>query len=100
MNTASISTTNISYVDRGAGVPVLLVHGFPLDHTMWAAQVNALADHCRVIAPDLRGFGKTPLAPGDAERGVSMERYADALAVFLDALAIREPIVLVGFSMG
>jgi pimeloyl-ACP methyl ester carboxylesterase len=100
MNTLTLSTTTIHYVDRGRGLPVVLVHGFPLDHTMWSAQIDALASRVRVIAPDLRGFGRSPLAPGDESRGVSMERYADDLAELLDALAIREPIVLVGFSMG
>jgi pimeloyl-ACP methyl ester carboxylesterase len=100
MHTATLSTTTVRYLDRGAGRPVLLVHGFPLDHTMWAAQIDALASRARVIAPDLRGFGQSPLAPGDEARGVSMERYADDLAELLEALAIREPIVLAGFSMG
>jgi pimeloyl-ACP methyl ester carboxylesterase len=100
METAALSTTNMAYVDRGAGLSVLLVHGFPLDHTMWAAQIDALSGRSRVIAPDLRGFGRTPLAAGDAERGISMEQYADDLVELLDALSIREPIVLVGFSMG
>jgi pimeloyl-ACP methyl ester carboxylesterase len=100
MKTAALSKTNMAYVDEGSGAPVLLVHGFPLDHTMWDAQIAALAQQSRVIAPDLRGFGQTPLAPGDAERGISMEAYADDLAELLDALAIHEPIVLVGFSMG
>jgi pimeloyl-ACP methyl ester carboxylesterase len=81
-------------------VPVLLVHGFPLDHTMWDAQIEALSATARVIAPDLRGFGQTPLLAGDGERGITMERYADDLAELLDALAVREPVVLVGFSMG
>jgi pimeloyl-ACP methyl ester carboxylesterase len=53
-----------------------------------------------VIAPDLRGFGQSPLGDADPQSGVSMERYADDLAELLDALAIRESIVLVGFSMG
>jgi pimeloyl-ACP methyl ester carboxylesterase len=100
MNTAALSTTRMAYVDRGAGMPVLLVHGFPLDHTMWTAQIAALSRQARVIAPDLRGFGETPLAPGDAERGLSMEAYADDLVELLDTIAVREPIVLVGFSMG
>jgi pimeloyl-ACP methyl ester carboxylesterase len=39
----------MSYVDRGAGVPVLLVHGFPLDHTMWAAQIDALAGAAWIV---------------------------------------------------
>jgi pimeloyl-ACP methyl ester carboxylesterase len=100
MKTASLVATTISYVERGAGAPVLLVHGFPLDHTMWAAQIEALAATARVIAPDLRGFGQTPLGSIDLSRGVTMERYADDLIELLDVLAIREPVVLCGFSMG
>jgi pimeloyl-ACP methyl ester carboxylesterase len=100
MKTAQLSQTKIAYVDEGRGLPILLVHGFPLDHSMWEAQIAVLSPHSRVIAPDLRGFGGTPLAPGDAERGVSMEAYADDLIELLAALAIREPVVLVGFSMG
>jgi pimeloyl-ACP methyl ester carboxylesterase len=100
MQRAALSTVELAYVDRGAGTPVVLVHGFPLDHTMWAAQIDALADKCRVIAPDLRGFGQSTLGNADLERGIWMEQYADDLAELLDVLAIREPIVLVGFSMG
>ncbi|MCI0492920.1 MAG: alpha/beta hydrolase [Planctomycetes bacterium] len=100
MKSATISTTNIAYVDRGNGSPVLLVHGFPLDHTMWRAQIEALADRCRVLAPDLRGFGRTPLGKTDASSGIAMEQYADDLAEFLDAIGIDEPVVLSGFSMG
>ncbi len=100
MQCAALSSVELAYVDCGAGTPVLLVHGFPLDHTMWNAQIEALADHCRVIASDLRGFGQSSLGDADPKVGVSMERYADDLLEFLDALAIREPIVLVGFSMG
>ncbi|HEY3391115.1 MAG TPA: alpha/beta fold hydrolase [Lacipirellulaceae bacterium] len=100
MQRAALSTVELAYVDGGTGLPVLLVHGFPLDHTMWNAQIEALADRCRVIAPDLRGFGQSPLGDADPNVGVSMERYADDLVELLDSLAIREPIVLVGFSMG
>lgn len=100
MKTATLTSTEMTYVDRGSGLPVLLVHGFPLDHTMWSAQIDALADGVRVIAPDLRGFGRTPLGQVDPSRGISMQQYADELAELLDALAIREPIVLAGFSMG
>ena len=54
----------------------MLLHGFPLDHAMWDAQIAELQTHFRVIAPDLRGFGASQLADGDAEDGVGMERYA------------------------
>ncbi|MGD9636121.1 MAG: alpha/beta fold hydrolase [Pirellulales bacterium] len=100
MKTANLSKTRMAYVEEGDGIPVLLVHGFPLDHTMWDPQIAALAPHARVIAPDLRGFGATPPAAGDAERGVSMEDHANDLNELLDALGIREPIVLAGLSMG
>jgi pimeloyl-ACP methyl ester carboxylesterase len=53
-----------------------------------------------VIAPDLRGFGRSSLGNADLARGVSMERYADDIAEMLDAIAIRGTVVLVGFSMG
>src|SRR3954453_20325275 len=90
----------IAYVDRGNGTPILLVHGFPLDHTMWSDQIGAVAEVARVIAPDLRGFGDSPLGEVDPLRGISMEEYADELVELLDALAIHEPIILAGFSMG
>jgi 3-oxoadipate enol-lactonase len=100
MNTIAISTGDLAYIDHGRGQPVLLIHGFPLDHTMWNAQIEALAEHVRVIAPDVRGFGQSPLGDVDPQRGISMEQYADELAELLDALNIDEPIVLAGFSMG
>lgn len=102
MKTAKISTGELAYIDRGAGQPVVLIHGFPLDHTMWGAQIEVLSNRSRVIAPDLRGFGNSPLASADPQHGIPMERYADDLAELLDALqpAIDKPVVLVGFSMG
>jgi 3-oxoadipate enol-lactonase len=100
MNHIVLKRGELAYVDFGQGPPILLVHGFPLDHSMWNAQIEALAAGCRVIAPDLRGFGQTPLGEVDPQRGLTMEQYADELAELLDALGIREPIALAGFSMG
>jgi pimeloyl-ACP methyl ester carboxylesterase len=82
--------------DTGRGAPLLLVHGFPLDHRMWREQVAELSGRFRVIAPDLRGFGASPAA-GDT---ASMEQYADDLAALLDALDVREPVAFCGLSMG
>ncbi len=100
MKTISLSTADISYIDQGTGAPILLIHGFPLDHTMWDAQISVLAEKYRVIAPDLRGFGESSLGTIDPAKGISMEQYADDLAELLDKLGVSEPIVLVGFSMG
>nr|HPM85389.1 alpha/beta hydrolase [Candidatus Anammoximicrobium sp.] len=87
---------NLNVVESGAGLPVLLVHGFPLDHTMWQPQLEALAGEAHVVAPDLRGFGASD-AGGET---VSMEDYADDLAALLDARTIQEPVVFCGLSMG
>jgi pimeloyl-ACP methyl ester carboxylesterase len=86
----------LNVVEAGAGPPLLLVHGFPLDHTMWESQIGELAGDARVVAPDLRGFGASD-AGGDI---VSMEDFADDLAALLDALAVKEPLVFCGLSMG
>jgi pimeloyl-ACP methyl ester carboxylesterase len=63
---------------------------------MWDGQIPALRQTCRVIAPDLRGFGKSGATPGK----VTVEQHAADLAAMLDALAVAEPVVLVGLSMG
>ena len=83
-------------VERGRGMPIVLVHGFPLDHSMWNAQIAALGERWHVIAPDLRGFGTSQVIAGTA----TMDAMADDLAALLDALAIDEPVVVVGLSMG
>ncbi len=86
----------MAYEDTGGnGIPLVLVHGFPLDRTLWSAQINALSEVARVIAPDLRGFGESQM-PGGA---VTMETYADDVRALLDALGIKST-VMAGLSMG
>lgn len=96
MQTVHVEGSDLKVLDRGSGSPVLLVHGFPLDHTMWQAQIEALSPTHRVIAPDQRGFGGSTATPGT----VSMERFADDLNEVLTALGIDEPVTLCGLSMG
>src|SRR5262245_10100046 len=86
----------LALVDRGRGRPLVLLHGFPLDHSMWNAQIEHFSTKFRVIVPDLRGFGASQVVPGAS----SMEQMADDVSAMLAALAVREPIVLVGLSMG
>jgi len=86
----------LATVDEGQGPPVLLVHAFPLNHSMWDAQAAALASRWRVIVPDLRGFGQSQVSEGT----VTMEQFADDLAGLLDELGVGEPIVFCGLSMG
>jgi 3-oxoadipate enol-lactonase len=96
MPDVSLADTSIYVVDRGRGAPLLLVHGFPLDHTMWQRQIDDLAADYRVIAPDLRGFGQSGVTAGT----VSMQQMADDLAAVLDRLGVAEPVALCGLSMG
>ena len=96
MKSIAANGTELYYDDRGAGSPLLLMHGFPLDHSMWA-DLRLDGDAVfRLIAPDLRGFGNSP-ARGET---TSMELFADDLAGLLDSLEIDEPSVVCGLSMG
>ncbi|MDP3775910.1 MAG: alpha/beta fold hydrolase [Gemmatimonadales bacterium] len=79
---------------RGDGPALLLIHGYPLDRSIWAHQVATLAGWRR-IAPDLRGLG---LSDAPAE-GYSMAAYADDLARLLDRLRIDKA-VIAGLSLG
>jgi 3-oxoadipate enol-lactonase len=84
----------LAYDEAGSGTPLLLVHGWPLDRSMWRGQLGGLATHARVLAPDLRGFGGSSVrAP------FSIDQYADDLAAFLDALGLAQAVVC-GLSMG
>ncbi|PWI16803.1 alpha/beta hydrolase [Streptomyces sp. Act143] len=75
--------------------PLVLVHGHPFDHTMWAPQIEAFAGTRRVIAPDLRGYGTSPVLPGVTE----FPDFARDIAALLDELGITDA-VLAGLSMG
>ncbi|MEV4833619.1 alpha/beta fold hydrolase [Nonomuraea sp. NPDC049486] len=79
----------------GTGLPVVLLHAFPLSSAMWLAQREGLARACRVITPDLRGFGGSRL--GDDEP--SLDLMADDVARVLDGEGV-ERAVIGGLSMG
>ncbi len=79
---------------RGTGIPCVLLHGFPLDHSMWREQ-EPLAEHLRLIVPDLRGFGGSAGAVME-----SVESLADDVPALLDALHVGGPAVICGLSMG
>ena len=86
-----VDNTEIAYDDVGTvktGYPLVLLHGFPLNRTMWEPQVSAFAAESRCIAIDARGFGEsTPNPP------FRMDRYADDVVGVLDALGIERAVV-------
>jgi pimeloyl-ACP methyl ester carboxylesterase len=95
---ASVNGVQLAYSDSGSGSPVvLLVHGFPLNRSMWDPQLGALRSVARVIAPDLRGFGASEHGPNGP---LTMDQHADDLAALLSVLEVTEPVVVCGLSMG
>lgn len=84
------------YEDQGAGQPVVLIHGYPLDGHSWERQTPALlaAGH-RVITYDRRGFGQS----SKVGSGYDYDTFAADLNTLLETLDLRD-VVLVGFSMG
>ena len=83
------------YLERGAGEPVILLHGFFYDSYLWSENIDALARHFKVYAMDLWGSGYSTREPLD----YGYDLYADQLLQFLNALGI-ERASLVGQSMG
>ena len=78
---------------QGDGHPILFIHGFPFDRTMWRPLMATLTGWRR-IAPDLRGLGLS-----DVPESYSMAEYADDLAALMDALHVPQAVVC-GLSMG
>ncbi|MCK6500402.1 MAG: alpha/beta fold hydrolase, partial [Nitrospira sp.] len=85
----------LAYDDQGTGLPVVFLHAFPLNRSMWRPQITALSARFRTISVDLRGHGESD-APLWA---FTLEQYADDVAALLDHLSIDRA-VLVGLSMG
>lgn len=81
--------------DTGSGPPILWVHGFPFDHTMWQCQYEEINEY-RSVAVDLRGFGGSPSA-GDT---FSLADWADDLKQVVKEQIGDEPFVYAGLSMG
>jgi peroxiredoxin len=86
----------LHYTDRGAGQPVILIHGYPLDGASWEKQEDRLLDAgYRVITYDRRGFGRS----SKPSTGYDYDTFADDLDTVIRTLDLRD-VVLVGFSMG
>jgi non-heme chloroperoxidase len=84
------------YEDHGAGQPVVLIHGFPLDGASWERQVPMLLDAgYRVIHYDRRGFGKS----SQPVSGYDYDTFANDLKILMETLDLRD-VILAGFSMG
>lgn len=82
--------------DRGDGPAVVLLHGYPLNRTMWTELAERLAPRFRVVTPDLPGHG----ASGAPTAVYEMDWMADSVLTTIDALGVEGPFVIGGLSMG
>ena len=86
----------LAFDDDGPGPVVVLLHGFPMDRTMWSFQRSSVGSIYRLITPDLRGHGHSAAPDGV----YPVDAMADDVIETLDALQLTEPVHLGGLSMG
>ena len=95
MSFIRVDDIQLAYEDTGLGQPIVLLHGYPFNRSLWSEQVSALSNSYRVITPDLRGLGESDARPGAA----TMNRMAQDIAALLNHLEISRAVVG-GLSMG
>jgi pimeloyl-ACP methyl ester carboxylesterase len=93
----SVNGTTLTYLEQGAGPPVVLLHGAYSDHRIWESQREAVAKSYRFIAIDLRYFGTAPWP--DQGQHFNQETHVADIAAFIRELKIA-PVHLVGRSYG
>jgi len=93
----TLNGLTINYTERGLpqGSPVVFIHGFPFNHTMWEPQMKALPNQYRAITYDIRGHGESSVGDGQ----YTIEYFVDDLFSLMDHLVIDKAIVC-GLSMG
>lgn len=90
-----LNPVDLYYEEYGNGVPLIFLHGFPFDHTIWLPLIPLLKNKARLILSDLRGFGKSPVLEGV----YTMRLLAEDIFQLVNKLGI-EKAILVGHSMG
>jgi 3-oxoadipate enol-lactonase len=95
MDTISLNGFKLAYERRGRGKPLVLLHGYPLDHSIWEPVVPLLENDLDLILPDLRGFGESEVSTGN----YGMADLAADIAGLLSALDIWQA-AIAGHSMG
>ncbi len=103
MEKITVNGMKLAYFRRGKGIPLMLVHGYPLDHTIWDEVVPLLEEDFDLILPDLRGFGESQLVEAHGlnagESHYTLTDMAGDLLALLDYLGIEQT-CMAGHSMG
>lgn len=95
MQKVDVNGIQLAYDRRGTGTPLVLLHGYPLDHHLWDEVAPLLEDSFDLILPDLRGFGES----STTDSFYAIEDFASDIAGLLDELGIQKA-AIVGHSMG
>ena len=90
----------LAYERHGSGeCSVVLLHGWPGDHTDFSQVIPLLGEGCDVVVPDLRGFGRSDKHPVDPSEGYSAAAQARSVVALIDELGLRRPVVG-GYDVG
>ncbi|HEY6978547.1 MAG TPA: alpha/beta hydrolase [Chitinophagaceae bacterium] len=92
------NNVNIFYRTEGEGMPVVLLHGIPLDGSVWDEQIDFLKDYCKLIVPDIPGSGKSTFEKQE-EQATTIEYYASCIYALLQHENVNTCLML-GHSMG
>lgn len=95
MEIAARARCPVGFEQHGEGLPFILLHGFPLHRGIWDPIRPALVQVCRLITPDLRGFGESPAGDG----GCGMADLAADVLALADSLGVGR-FAIGGHSMG
>ena len=95
MEKVHVNGVQLAYTREGTGKPLVLVHGYPLDHTIWNEVIPLLNNDFDIITPDLRGFGQSNVV----ESQYKISDMATDIAGLLDQLGV-EKTAIAGHSMG
>lgn len=96
MPTLETNDIKTYYERKGAGTPIVFIHGGWMDHRLWEPQLEAFVDEYEVITYDIRGHGRTG---GSAEKRYTIELFAADLLALIEGLDLDRPIVC-GLSLG
>ena len=95
MNKIKVNGIELAYERRGRGTPLVLIHGYPLDHSIWTEVASQLENDFDLILPDVRGFGESTTV----DAPYSLTDISSDLAALLDSLGVGST-ALAGHSMG
>lgn len=95
MNKIALNGIELAYQRRGKGMPLVLIHGYPFDHSIWNGIAPLLENDFDLIIPDVRGFGESTTI----DSPYSISDIASDLAALLDSLEVEQT-ALAGHSMG